>query len=100
MSVTLMAITNMYIALFIVFPSFYNQLLNSPRFSSHNLQLLFVRITEVFVPEHKLCNLELEPYSVRNFKIALAVFIINYIPYLKLHLGEATYDISDFLKIM
>ena len=56
-----------------------------------NLQLLFVRITEVFVPEHKSYNLELELYSVRNFKIALAIFIINYILYLKLHLGDATY---------
>ena len=40
-----------------------------------NLQLLYVRIAEVFVTEHKLYNLELETYSVRNFKIILAVFI-------------------------
>ena len=40
-----------------------------------NLQLLFLRITEVFVPEHKLYNLELETYSVRNFKTTFAVFI-------------------------
>ena len=64
-----------------------------------NLQLLFVRITEVFVPEHKSYNLELEPYSVRNFKIALAIFIINYILYLKLHLGEAIYGMIVLISL-
>ena len=40
-----------------------------------NLQLLFTLITEVFVSEHTLYNLELKTYSVRNFKIILTVFI-------------------------